>query len=46
MQKYNFDFVLYECKAWFLALREKHGLKMFESMVLRKAFRLKRNKVT
>jgi len=37
--------VLYGCEAWSLPLREKHGLKMFESNVLRKAFKIKRDKV-
>jgi hypothetical protein len=37
--------VLYGCEAWSLALRDKYGLKMFESRVLRKAFKLKRDKV-
>ena len=38
--------VLYGCETWSLTLREVHGLKVFENMVLRRIFGPKRNKVT
>ena len=34
------------CEAWLLALREKHGLKVFENRVLRKILGPKRVEVT
>jgi len=36
--------VLYECEAWLLTMREKHGLKVFENGVLRKILGPKRVK--
>jgi hypothetical protein len=38
--------VLYEFEIWSLTLREEHGLKVFEIMVLRRIFGLERDKVT
>jgi len=38
--------VLYECEAWLLTLREKHGLQVFENTALRKILGLKRGEVT
>jgi hypothetical protein len=38
--------VVYECEAWFLTLREKHRLKVFENRMLRKIFGPKRHEVT
>jgi hypothetical protein len=37
---------LYECETWSLSLREEHGLRVFENMVLRRIFGPKRDKVT
>jgi hypothetical protein len=33
--------VLYGCETWFLTLREKHRLRVFENRVLRRMFGLK-----
>ena len=38
--------VLYGCETWSLKLRGKHGLRVFESRVLRKIFGSKRHEVT
>jgi hypothetical protein len=38
--------VLCECETWSLTLREEHGLKVFETRVLRRIFGPKRNEVT
>jgi hypothetical protein len=38
--------VLYGCETWSLILREKRRLRVFESTVLRRLFRPKRNEVT
>jgi hypothetical protein len=38
--------VLYGCKTWSLALREKHKLRVFENMALGILFELKKNEVT
>jgi hypothetical protein len=38
--------VLYGCETWFLTLREKHKLKVFENRVLRELFGPKRDEVT
>jgi hypothetical protein len=38
--------VLYECATWSLSLREKRRLKVFENIVLRRIFELKRDEVT
>jgi len=38
--------VLYGCEAWFLTLREKHRLRVFENRMLRKIFGPKRHEVT
>jgi hypothetical protein len=38
--------VLYGCETWSLALREEHGLRVFESRVLRRIFRPKKDEVT
>jgi hypothetical protein len=38
--------VLYWCKIWFPALREKHRLREFENKVLRRVFGPKREEVT
>jgi hypothetical protein len=37
--------VLYECETWSLTLREEHRLRVFENMVLRRIFGLKRDEV-
>jgi hypothetical protein len=34
--------VMYGCKTWFLTLREKHRLRVFENRVLRRIFGPKR----
>jgi hypothetical protein len=34
---------LYGCEAWSLILRDKHKLRVFEKMVLKKIFRPKRD---
>jgi len=39
-------FVLYGCGTWFLTLRERHRLRVFENRVLRKIFGPKRDAVT
>jgi hypothetical protein len=38
--------VLYRCKTWYLTLREKPTLRVFENRVLRKIFGRKRDEVT
>jgi hypothetical protein len=38
--------VLYGCETWSLTLREEHRLRVFENMVLRKIFGLKRDEAT
>ena len=38
--------VLYGCETWSLTLREERRLRVFESRVLRKIFRPKRDEVT
>jgi hypothetical protein len=38
--------VLYGCETWSLALREEHGLRVFENRVLRRIFAPKRDEVT
>jgi hypothetical protein len=38
--------VLYGCETWSLPLKEEHRLRVFENRVLRRIFRLKRDKVT
>jgi hypothetical protein len=38
--------ILYECETWSLTLTEEHGLRVFESRVLRKIFGPKRDEVT
>jgi hypothetical protein len=38
--------VLYGCKTWSLTVREEHRLSVFESRVLRRIFRLRRDEVT
>jgi hypothetical protein len=38
--------VLYRCETWSLALREEHGLRVFENRVLRRIFGPKRDEVT
>ena len=38
--------VVYGCEAWFLTLREKHRLRVFENRMVRKIFGLKRHDVT
>jgi hypothetical protein len=35
--------VLYGCETWSLALREAHRLRVFENMVLKRTFGLKRD---
>jgi hypothetical protein len=37
--------VLYRCERWSLTLREEHTLRVFETMVLRRIFGLKRDEV-
>jgi len=36
---------VYGCETWPLTLREKHRLRVFENMVLRKIFRCNRDQV-
>jgi hypothetical protein len=38
--------VLYGCETWFLIIREKYKLRVFENSVLRRIFRPKRDDVT
>jgi hypothetical protein len=38
--------VLYGCETWSLTLREEHGLRVFETRVLRKIFGPKRDEMT
>jgi len=38
--------VLYGCETWSLTLREERKLRMFENMVLRRIFGLRRDEVT
>jgi hypothetical protein len=38
--------VLYGCETWSLALREEHGLRVFENRVLRRIFGPRRDEVT
>jgi hypothetical protein len=38
--------VLYGCKTWYLTLRERHRLRVFENRVLRRRFGPKRDEVT
>jgi hypothetical protein len=38
--------VLYGCETWYLTLREKHRLRVFENRVLRRIFGPKRDEVT
>jgi hypothetical protein len=38
--------VLYECETWYLILREKHRLRVFENRVLRRIFGSRRDEVT
>jgi hypothetical protein len=38
--------VPYGCETWSLALREEHGLRVFENRVLRRIFEPKRDEVT
>jgi hypothetical protein len=42
----NLPVALYECKTWFLALREEHRLRVFDNKVLRKVFGPKREELT
>jgi hypothetical protein len=42
----TFPFVLYRCETWSLALREKHGIRVFENTVLRRIFGPKREELT
>jgi hypothetical protein len=37
--------VLYGCETWSLTLREEHGPRVFENMVLRRLFGLKKAEV-
>jgi hypothetical protein len=37
--------VLYVCETWSLALREEHGLRVFDTRVLRRIFGPKRDEV-
>ena len=39
-------FVWYGCETWSLTLREERSLRVFESRVLRRIFRPKRDEVT
>jgi hypothetical protein len=39
-------FVVYGCETWWLTLREKCRLRVFENMVLRRIFGPKRDKIT
>jgi hypothetical protein len=38
--------VLYGCETWSLTLREEHRLRVFENMVLRRIFGMKKDEVT
>jgi hypothetical protein len=38
--------VLYDCETWSLALRERHGLRVFENRLLRRLFGPRRDEVT
>ena len=38
--------VFYSCETWPLALREEHGLRVFENKVFRKIFGVKRDEIT
>jgi hypothetical protein len=38
--------VLYRCETWYLTLREKHRLRVFENRGLRRIFGPKRDEVT
>jgi hypothetical protein len=38
--------VLYGCETWSLTLKDEHRLRVFENMVLRRIFGLKRDEVT
>jgi hypothetical protein len=38
--------VLYGCETWYLTLREKHRLRVFENRVLRRIFGPKSNEIT
>jgi hypothetical protein len=38
--------VLYGCETWYLTLREKHRLRVFENRVLRRIFGPKKDEVT
>jgi hypothetical protein len=38
--------VLYGCEIWYLTVREKHKLRVFENRVLRRIFGPKRDRVT
>jgi len=38
--------VLYGCETWLLTLREETKLRVFENMVLRRIFGLRRDEVT
>jgi hypothetical protein len=38
--------VLYGCETWSLTLREEHGLKVFENLLLRKMLGPKKDEVT
>jgi hypothetical protein len=42
----NFRVVLYGYEAWFLTLRERHRLRVFENRMLRKMFGSKGDEVT
>ena len=46
IQNYNFAFCLYGCETWSLTLREERRLRVFENMVLRRIFGLRKDKVT
>jgi len=46
IQNYNLPVVLYGCESWSLTLREERRLRVFENMVLRRIFGLKRGEVT
>jgi hypothetical protein len=38
--------VLYGCETWSLTFKKEHNYRVFENVVLRKIFMLKRDKVT
>ena len=38
--------VVYCCETWFLTLKEKHRLRVFENKISRKIFRTKRDEIT